>query len=245
MNKLVLVRHGQSEWNKENRFTGWYDVDLSERGIREAKVAGQALNKEDIRFDLAFTSYLKRATRTLWMIMDELNQMYLPVKTDWRLNERHYGSLQGLNKKETTDKHGAKQVQLWRRGYTIRPPAIAVDSPMHPANDPRYKSIENPPAAESLADTLERVIPWWNEQLIPAMQQGHQPIVVAHGNSLRALLKYLDNISDEEIVKLNIPTGIPIVYEFDDQLNPVKHYYLASEEKLNSAVHEVSQQADH
>ena len=243
MTKIVLLRHGQSIWNKENRFTGWTDVDLSQRGIEEARQAGVALKQAGFIFDLCFTSYLKRAVRTLWLVLEELDQMYLPVDTDWRMNERHYGQLQGLNKKETAEKHGSAQVHEWRRGYAIRPPALTADDPRHPKNDPRYAGY-NPPGTESLADTLERVIPYWLEKIVPHLKQGKKIIISAHGNSLRALVKYLDDVSDDAIMDLNIPTGIPLVYEFDDQVNALNHYYLADEETVNSAVTEVAQQSD-
>ena len=243
MTKIVLLRHGQSLWNEENRFTGWTDVDLSQRGIEEARQAGVALKQAGLEFDLSFTSYLKRAVRTLWLVMEELDQMYLPVDTDWRMNERHYGQLQGLNKKETTEKHGSEQVHQWRRGYAVRPPALAADDPRHPKNDPRYAEY-NPPGTESLADTLERVIPYWREKIVPQLQQGKRIIISAHGNSLRALVKFLDEVSDEAIMDLNIPTGIPLIYEFDDQMKTLNHYYLADEETLNSAVTEVARQTD-
>ena len=242
MKKLVLLRHGQSEWNLSNRFTGWVDVDLSERGVSEAKQAGQLLKQEGFIFDIAHTSVLKRAIRTLWLTMDELDQMWLPVKKSWKLNERHYGALQGLNKAETVAKHGEEQVHKWRRGYAIKPPAVDEDSEMHPGHDMRYRGIENLPATESLATTLERVIPYWNEQIVADLQQDKTVIIAAHGNSLRALVKHIDNISDEQIMELNIPTGIPLVYEFDDQLNPLEHYYLGDQEKLKAAVNEVSNQ---
>ncbi len=238
-----MVRHGQSTWNRENRFTGWVDVDLSERGVREAHEAGQTLRRENYDFDIAYTSVLKRAIRTLWIVLDELDRMWIPVDIDWRLNERHYGSLQGLDKRETTAKHGAEQVLAWRRGYAVRPPALADDDPMHPRHDPKYAHLADPPAAESLADTLERVVPFWSEVIEPALRNGQRPLIAAHGNSLRALVKHLDDIPEEEIVGLNIPTGIPLVYEFDDNLRAVDHYYLADADKLDKAVSEVRDQA--
>ena len=243
MPKLVLVRHGQSTWNKENRFTGWVDVDLSERGIQEAREAGRSLRDAGFRFDVALASYLKRAIRTLWLIQEELDQMYLPVQTDWRLNERHYGGLQGLNKKETAEKHGADQVLKWRRGYAIRPPELERSDDMHPANDKRYTGIPELPGAESLADTLERVIPYWHDTVVPLIRSEKRVLIVAHGNSLRAMVKYLDGISDEEIVGLNIPTGIPLVYELDDEMRATSHYYLADADKVASAENEVRNQA--
>ncbi len=242
MLKLVLIRHGQSIWNLENRFTGWTDVDLSERGIKEAKAAGAALKEAGYEFDMAYTSYLKRAIRTLWLILDEMDQMYLPVDTDWRLNERHYGALQGLDKKETVARHGEKQVHQWRRGYAIQPPALDADDPRHPRHDRRYGDVPDVPGTESLADTLQRVIPYWHEKIVPQLEAGQRLIITAHGNSMRALIKYLDGISDEDITQLNIPTGIPLVYEFDDQLKPAAHFYLADEDALSSAVNEVANQ---
>ncbi|MDH3640166.1 MAG: 2,3-diphosphoglycerate-dependent phosphoglycerate mutase [Gammaproteobacteria bacterium] len=242
MKQVVFVRHGQSSWNLANRFTGWTDVDLSERGVEEARQAGVALKTAGYEFDIAFTSYLKRAIRTLWLIQDEMDLMWIPVDTDWRLNERHYGALQGLDKKQTVEKHGAEQVQQWRRGYAIRPPALEVQDGRHPIHDPRYRNLSNPPGSESLADTLERVVPYWSEKIVPQLESGHRPIIVAHGNSLRALVKYLDNIDEDEIMGLNIPTGIPLVYEFDDALHATNHFYLANEDKLASAVKEVADQ---
>lgn len=243
MHQVVLLRHGQSVWNKENRFTGWTDVDLSELGIQEARRAGAALRQAGFRFDATYTSFLKRAIRTLWLAMEELDQMYLPIDTDWRLNERHYGQLQGLNKKETAEKHGADQVHKWRRGYSIRPPALSEDDPRHPKNDLRYAGFE-PPATESLKDTLDRVIPYWQEKIVPQLKAGKRTIIAAHGNSLRALVKHLDDVSDEDIMELNIPTGIPLVYEFDEALNTRHHYYLADESEVNQAVSEVANQAN-
>ena len=241
MNKIALLRHGQSVWNRDNRFTGWTDVDLSQRGIDEARNAGSTLKEAGFEFDLAFTSCLKRAVRTLWLVMEELEQMYLPVDTDWRLNERHYGELQGLNKIETVEKHGAEKVHQWRRGYAVRPPALAEDDPRHPRHDVRYAGID-PPGTESLSDTLDRVIPYWNEKIVPQVKARKRIIISAHGNSLRALVKYLDNISSDDIMELNIPTGIPLIYELDENSNAIKHYYLADESELNAAVHEVANQ---
>ena len=243
MKKLVLLRHGQSEWNLSNRFTGWVDVDLSERGIAEAKLAGQLLKEQGFVFDIAHTSVLKRAIRTLWISMDELDQLWLPVTKSWKLNERHYGALQGLDKAQTMEKHGEQQVHEWRRGYAIKPPALALDNEMHPSHDIRYQGIENLPTTESLASTLERVIPYWNENIVPQLKQGLFPIISAHGNSLRALVKHIDKISDDNIMELNIPTGIPLVYEFDDELNPLKNYYLGDQEKMKAAINEVANQA--
>lgn len=241
MNKIVLLRHGQSIWNKENRFTGWHDVDLSERGVEEARKAGQTLKDAGFFFDLAYTSCLKRAIRTLWLVMEEMDQMYLPVDTDWRLNERQYGALQGLNKKETVEKHGADQVHQWRRGYAVQPPALPKDDPRHPVHDKRYAAID-PPGTESLADTLERVIPYWNEKIVPQVKAGKRLVISAHGNSLRALVKYLDDVSSEDIMEFNIPTGIPLIYELDDNVCAIKNYYLADESDLDKAVNEVANQ---
>jgi len=241
MNKIVLLRHGQSTWNKENRFTGWHDVDLSERGVEEARKAGQALKEAGFFFDQAYTSCLKRAIRTLWLVMEEMDQMYLPVDTDWRLNERQYGALQGLNKKETVEKHGADQVHQWRRGYAVQPPALSRDDPRHPVHDRRYAAID-PPGTESLADTLDRVIPYWNEKIVPQVKSGKSLIISAHGNSLRALVKYLDDVSSDEIMGLNIPTGIPLIYELDENARALNNYYLADQNELNKAVNEVANQ---
>jgi 2,3-bisphosphoglycerate-dependent phosphoglycerate mutase len=244
MNKIVLLRHGQSIWNKENRFTGWHDVDLSERGVEEARKAGQSLKDAGFFFDLAYTSCLKRAIRTLWLVMEEMDQMYLPVDTDWRLNERQYGALQGLNKKETVAKHGTDQVHQWRRGYAVQPPALPKDDPRHPAHDKRYAAID-PPGTESLADTLERVIPYWNEKIVPQVKAGKRLVISAHGNSLRALVKYLDDVSSEDIMEFNIPTGIPLIYELDDDARALNNYYLADESDLDKAVNEVANQTGH
>jgi len=242
MNKVVFIRHGQSLWNQENRFTGWTDVDLSKKGVDEARAAGRMLRQEGFVFDLAFTSYLKRAIRTLWLVMEELDQMWIPVETDWRLNERHYGALQGLNKKEMVQQHGADQVHQWRRGYSVRPPALEPDDPRHPAQDPRYRALAHAPGTESLADTLDRVLPCWQERIAPRVKAGQRTLVVAHGNSLRALIKYLDNISEQEIMERNIPTGIPLVYEFDERGRAVRNHYLGDPEALQRAVETVANQ---
>jgi 2,3-bisphosphoglycerate-dependent phosphoglycerate mutase len=242
MNKVVFIRHGQSLWNQENRFTGWTDVDLSKAGVDEARAAGRLLRDEGFVFDLAFTSYLKRAIRTLWLVMEELDQMWIPVETDWRLNERHYGALQGLNKKEMVQLHGPDQVHQWRRGYSVRPPALDPDDPRHPARDPRYRALAQPPGTESLADTLARVLPCWQERIAPRVKAGQRTLVVAHGNSLRALIKYLDNISEQEIMERNIPTGVPLVYEFDERGRAVRSRYLGDPEKLQRAVQAVANQ---
>jgi 2,3-bisphosphoglycerate-dependent phosphoglycerate mutase len=223
--KLVLLRHGESQWNRENRFTGWTDVDLSETGIAEARAAGRLLKAGGYAFDIAFSSVLKRAVRTLWIALDELDQMWLPEEKSWRLNERHYGALQGLNKAEMTAKYGEAQVLLWRRSYDIPPPALEADDPRYEGHDPRYTGIKVP-LTECLKDTVERVVPYWQSAIAPAVRAGRRVLVAAHGNSLRALVKHLDGISDEAIVKENIPTGIPLVYELDDRLKPLKRYYL-------------------
>lgn len=228
MLRLVLLRHGESTWNRENRFTGWTDAGLSASGKREAHDAGRALRDAGFTFDLAFTSVLQRAIRTLWAVQEELDLLWLPVNKDWRLNERHYGSLQGLNKKETAEHYGEEQVHLWRRGFAIRPPALHSSDPRHPRHDARYAKLSpnRLPASESLQDTLSRVQECWDDDVLPAMHNGSQIIIVAHGNSLRALVKHLDGLSDDAIMKLNIPTGIPLVYEFDDKLRNIAHNYL-------------------
>ncbi|MDH3689733.1 MAG: 2,3-diphosphoglycerate-dependent phosphoglycerate mutase [Gammaproteobacteria bacterium] len=243
MVQVVLIRHGQSVWNLENRFTGWVDVDLSERGMQEARAAGKGLRDAGYRFDIAFTSLLKRSIRTLWLTMEQLDQMWLPVINDWRLNERHYGALQGLNKRDMTEKHGAEQVHQWRRGYAVRPPALAENDPMHPKNDPRYTGINQLPSTESLADTVQRVVPFWNDTIVPALKQDRHPLIIAHGNSIRALVKHLDGIDDDAIAELNIPTGQPLIYELDQNFNPVNHFYLADPEEIAAAVKEVSEQS--
>lgn len=244
MYKLVLVRHGESIWNRDNLFTGWTDVDLSEKGVGEARQAGQTLKKEGYTFDTAFTSLLKRAIRTLWIMLDEMDLMWIPVTRDWRLNERHYGALQGLNKAETTEKYGEQQVKLWRRSYDIRPPALELNDPRSPAHDPRYKQLakEHIPFTECLKDTVERFLPCWHEVIAPTIRSGKKVIIAAHGNSLRALVKYLDNISDKEIVELNIPTGIPLVYELEDNLTPRRNYYLGDQEAVKRATQAVANQ---
>ena len=235
MKKLVLVRHGQSEWNLENRFTGWTDVDLSEKGVNEAKKAGIALKENGYSFDIAYTSVLKRASNTLNIILDEMG-LNIPIKSSWRLNERHYGALQGLNKDETREKYGADQVQLWRRSMNVRPPELEEDDPRYSGNDPKYSELDKKdiPKCENLADTIERVLVYWNEEIEPAIKEGKNVIVVAHGNSLRGLIKYLDNISDDEIMGLEIQTGNPICYELDDDLKPIKHYYVCEEKECNA-----------
>ena len=244
MYKIVLLRHGESVWNKENRFTGWTDVDLSEKGIEEAKLAGQRLKKEGFAFDAAYTSVLKRAIRTLWITLDEMDLMWIPVYNSWRLNERHYGALQGLNKSEMALKYGEEQVLIWRRSYDVRPPELEKSDKRHPAYDLRYKDLDKKdiPSTECLKDTVGRFLPYWQKTIAPAVKDGQRIIIAAHGNSLRALVKYLDNISDAEIVKLNIPTGIPLVYELDKKLKPIKHYYLGDAEEIKKATDSVANQ---
>jgi len=244
MKKLVLVRHGESSWNKENRFTGWTDVDLSEKGRQEALEGGQVLKKEGYTFDVAYTSVLKRAIRTLWTILDEMDLMWIPVHRSWRLNERHYGALQGLNKAETAAKFGEDQVKIWRRSYDIPPPALTSDDERFPGKDSRYASLSPAelPLTECLKDTVARFLPLWHETIAPTVQQGQKVLIAAHGNSLRALVKYLDNISESDIVELNIPTGMPLVYELDDQLKPINRYYLGDPEKVKAAMDAVAAQ---
>lgn len=244
MIKLVLLRHGESIWNKENRFTGWTDVDLSEKGIEEARQAGRLLKQEGFVFDVAFTSVLKRAIRTLWLVLDEMDLMWIPIHLSWRLNERHYGALQGLNKAETAAKFGEEQVLLWRRSYDVPPPALEPSDERYPGHDPRYRHLapHELPLTECLKDTVARFLPYWHEVIAPTVQSGQRVIITAHGNSLRALVKYLDHISDEEIVGLNIPTGIPLVYELDEALNPVRNYYLGDPEEVRKAMQSVADQ---
>lgn len=244
MYKIVLLRHGESVWNKENRFTGWTDVDLSDRGREEAKEAGRLLKQEGFVFDVAFTSVLKRAIRTLWITLDEMDRMWIPVRNSWRLNERHYGALQGLNKAETAAKFGDQQVKVWRRSYDIPPPVLEASDPRAPGNDPRYRDLSpvERPLTECLKDTVARFLPLWNNSIAPEVKSGQRVIIAAHGNSLRALIKYLDNISDQDIVELNIPTGIPQVYELDADLKPLRHYYLGDPARLEAAVQAVSSQ---
>jgi 2,3-bisphosphoglycerate-dependent phosphoglycerate mutase len=244
MKKLVLLRHGESQWNRENRFTGWVDVDLSDKGREEAKSAGQLLKDEGFVFDVAYTSVLKRAIRTLWSVLDAMDLMWIPVTKNWRLNERHYGALQGLNKAETAQRHGDEQVLIWRRSYDTPPPALDINDELHPARDPRYASLssEELPATECLKDTVARFLPYWHETIAPMIRDGKRVIITAHGNSLRALVKYLDNISDEDIVGLNIPTGIPLVYELDDDLKPLKSYYLGDQAAMQAAIDAVAKQ---
>ncbi|MCD6518778.1 MAG: 2,3-diphosphoglycerate-dependent phosphoglycerate mutase [Anaerolineae bacterium] len=246
MYKLVLLRHGESIWNLENKFTGWTDVDLSPRGIEEAKTAGETLLQEGYTFDVAYTSVLKRAIRTLWIVLDVMDLMWIPVFRSWRLNERHYGALQGLNKAETAEKYGKDIVHKWRRSYDIRPPALTKDDPRWPGHDRRYADLSEDelPLTECLKDTVERMLPYWHEVIAPTVKAGKRVIVAAHGNSLRALVKYLDNISDEDIPNLNIPTGIPLVYELDDELKPIRHYYLGDPEAVAKATAAVAAQLE-
>ena len=245
MIKLVLLRHGQSTWNLENRFTGWTDVDLSENGEAEAHQAGQILKTEGYDFDLALTSVLKRAIRTLWITMDEMDLMWIPVERAWQLNERHYGALQGLNKAEMAEKYGQEQVHIWRRSYAVPPPPLDLNDVRHPRFDKRYAELkpEQVPSCESLKDTLNRVLPYWYESIVPRLQQGKKILIAAHGNSLRAMVKHLDHISDEEIPELNIPTGIPLVYELDEELKALRHYYLGDQAAAEAKAAEVARQA--
>ena len=228
MHKVVLLRHGQSTWNQENRFTGWTDVDLTEQGLAEAREGGRLMKEAGLAFDVAYTSVLTRAIKTLHFALDEMQQLWIPVIKDWRLNERHYGALQGLNKAETAAKHGEDQVKIWRRSYDIPPPPLSKDDERYSGRDPRYAKLkpEEIPASESLKDTVTRFLPYWHETIAPAIASGQRVLIAAHGNSLRALVKYLDNVSDTDIVELNIPTGIPLVYELDDRLKPIRHHYL-------------------
>lgn len=244
MYKIVLLRHGESIWNKENRFTGWTDVDLSEKGKEEAQKAGEVLKAEGYTFDIAYTSVLKRAIRTLWIVLDVMDLMWIPVVRNWRLNERHYGALQGLNKAETAKQYGEEQVKIWRRSYDIQPPALEKSDPRYPGNDPRYKDLSESdlPLTECLKDTVARFVPYWENTIAPMVKSGKRVLVTAHGNSLRALVKYLDNIPDDEIVELNIPTGIPLVYELDENLKPIKHYYLGNPEEIEKAAAAVAAQ---
>ena len=236
--QIVLLRHGESVWNKKNLFTGWTDVDLSEHGKTEAIEAGRVLQEHGFIFDMAFTSVLKRAIRTVWLVLDQMELMWIPVQRDWRLNERHYGALQGLNKSETVTKFGEAQVKLWRRSYDTRPPALDENDPRHPRHDARYSALSRNeiPATECLKDTLERFLPCWQDIIMPAVRSGKRVLIVAHGNSLRALVKYLDGVSDADIVGMNIPTGIPLVYELDEDMKPVRHYYLGDAERVRAAM---------
>ena len=244
MHKIVLIRHGESAWNKENRFTGWQDVPLSEKGLAEARAAGELLKKEGYVFDKAFTSFLRRAIKTLWSVLEETDLMWIPVEKDWRLNERHYGALQGLNKSETAAKYGDEQVKIWRRSYDVRPPLLEKSDERWPGHEQRYASLsaDELPLGECLEDTVARVIPYWQKRIVPELKAGKRIIIAAHGNSLRALVKYLDGVSKEEIVGLNIPTGVPLVYELDDELKPLRHYYLGDAEAVRAAQDAVAKQ---
>jgi 2,3-bisphosphoglycerate-dependent phosphoglycerate mutase len=245
MKTLVLIRHGESVWNKENRFTGWTDVGLSEKGMLEAKKGGKSLKDGEFSFDLAYTSVLKRAIQTLNIALEEMDMMWLPVVKSWRLNERHYGALQGMNKLEMVEKFGDEQVQLWRRGFSVQPPALTADDPRYQIHDPRYKDLlpgENP-LTESLKDTIHRLMPYWNDVISKDLKANKKVLIAAHGNSLRAIIKHLDNMSDEEIMGLNVPTGIPLVYELDDQLKPLKKYYIGDEEEIRKAIESVANQS--
>jgi 2,3-bisphosphoglycerate-dependent phosphoglycerate mutase len=245
VHRVVLLRHGESTWNRENRFTGWTDVDLTDTGREEAREAGRLLKAEGYAFDIAYTSVLKRAIRTLWIASDEMDLLWVPVEKSWRLNERHYGALQGLNKAETAAKHGDAQVKIWRRSYDIPPPPLDASDPRHPSQDPRYGTVDPKllPATESLKDTVARFLPYWHETIAPAITSGRRVLIAAHGNSLRALVKYLDNISETDIVELNIPTGIPLVYELDEKLTPVRSFYLGDQEAAAKKAAAVAKQA--
>jgi len=244
MHKLVLLRHGESDWNRENRFTGWTDVDLSQTGIEEARRAAKALLDGGFTFDIAYTSVLKRAIRTLWMVLDGMDLMWIPVHRSWKLNERHYGALQGLNKAETAARHGDDQVKIWRRSYDTRPPALETKDERYPGHDRRYADLSDAelPRTESLKDTVARFLPYWHQTIAPAVRSGKRVLIAAHGNSLRALVKHLDGISDSEIVSLNIPTGVPLVYELDDELRPLRHEYLGDAEQIRKAQEAVARQ---
>ena len=245
MYRIVLLRHGESQWNKENRFTGWTDVDLSEKGVEEAKKAGKILRHEGYFFDVAYTSYLKRAIKTLNYALEELDLLWIPVYKTWRLNERHYGALQGLNKAESSEKMGEDKVKVWRRSYDVPPPALETDDPRFPGNEKKYScfSKDAMPLTECLKDTVARALPFWHDMVVPSIKSGKNVIITAHGNSLRALVKYLDNISDSDIVELNIPTGVPLVYELDEELKPIKHYYLGDQEEIEKQMQAVANQA--
>jgi 2,3-bisphosphoglycerate-dependent phosphoglycerate mutase len=244
MKKLVLLRHGESQWNRENRFTGWTDVGLTDKGVSEAVEAGRVLKQEGYAFDVAFTSVLSRAIKTLWLALEQLDRMWVPVHHSWRLNERHYGALQGLDKAETAERHGMEQTHIWRRSYDVPPPALTADDPRHPSRDPRYAAVNaaDLPLTECLKDTVERFLPYWHEVVAPAVKSGQRVIIAAHGNSLRALIKYLDNIPDADIVELNVPTGVPLVYELDDDLKPIRHYYLGDQDAIKKAAEAVANQ---
>ena len=245
MKKIVLLRHGESQWNRENRFTGWVDVDLTEKGITEAREAGRLIGEAGLDFDVAYGSVLKRAIRTMWIVLREIDRMWLPQHLSWRLNERHYGALQGLNKSETAKKFGDEQILIWRRSFDTPPPALEPSDAQNPVNDTRYQSVPEAelPLTECLKDTIERFLPYWNDTIAPQVRAGKRVIVVAHGNTLRALVKHIDNISEKDIVTLNIPTGIPLVYELEDDLKPIRSYYLGDQEKARQAAAAVQSQA--
>ena len=244
MHKLVLLRHGESVWNKEKLFTGWTDVPLTEKGHQEAVSAGKILKEEGFTFDVAFTSVLTRAIKTLWLVLEQMDLMWIPVHREWRLNERHYGALQGLNKQETAQKHGEDQVKIWRRSYDISPPPLELSDPRYPGHDRRYQSLDEKalPVTECLKTTVERFLPVWQDSIIPEIKVNKRTLIVAHGNSLRALIKYLDNVPEEEIVELNIPTGVPLVYELDEHLRPTNHYYLGDQDEIKKAMEAVANQ---
>lgn len=244
MYKLVIVRHGQSQWNLENRFTGWVDVDITEQGKAEAHTAAKVLKEEGFSFDIAYTSVLKRAIRTLWTILDDMDLMWIPVIRNWRLNERHYGALQGLNKADTAAKYGDEQVLIWRRSYDIQPPLLETTDEMYPGNDPRYADLNDDelPKGECLKDTVERFVPFWEEEIVPMIKSGKKVLIAAHGNSLRSLVKHLDQMSDEEILKFNIPTGVPMVYELDEKMQPLNRYYLGDPEEIEKQIKSVAAQ---
>ena len=245
MKTIVLLRHGESVWNKENRFTGWTDVPLSEKGIQEAREAGRVLREGGYTFDIAYTSVLKRAIKTLWMVLEEMDLMWIPVVHSWRLNERHYGALQGLNKAETANEYGEEKVKVWRRSYDVQPPALTLEDPRHPRHDPRYANLrpDDLPATECLKDTIERFLPYAQENITPTIKAGQRVLIAAHGNTLRALVKYADRLSDEEIIKVNIPTGIPLVYEVSDDMKPLRSYYLGDQESVKKAAEAVADQS--
>ncbi len=244
MYKVVLLRHGESTWNRENRFTGWTDVDLSEKGVEEGKKAGRVMKSNGLTFDIAYTSVLKRAIKTLNYALEEMDLLWIPVIKSWRLNERHYGSLQGLNKAETAAQHGDAQVKVWRRSYDVPPPSLEVSDPRHPANSPMYNTLETKdiPSTECLKDTVARFVPYWENTIVPEIKKGKKIIIAAHGNSLRALVKYLDKISDKDILEINIPTGMPLVYELDENLNPIQNYYLGDADEVSKAMAAVANQ---
>jgi len=244
MKRLILLRHGESTWNKENRFTGWTDVPLSDKGVEEAREAGRLLKREGYAFDLAYTSLLTRAIKTLWLVLEEMELAWIPIHNDWRLNERHYGALQGLNKAETARKYSEEQVQVWRRSYDMPPPPLSPDDPRHAGRDPRYAALKprELPLTECLKDTVARFLPYWQETIAPSVQSGKRVLIAAHGNSLRALVKHLDKISDDDIAELNIPTGIPLVYELQDDLTPLRHFYLGDPQAVAKAAQAVAQQ---